>query len=111
MISKPPGVYLLSFCTVSAPLSQVALLAFAGGSGLPSGFADPVPTPVIQLRTPAGTRSEPPVLTDADGLYHAVVEMLEEGEWQWEGQGWTNTEELICSTGIIPWLIGPAIKA
>ncbi len=114
MIEHPPGIYVLRFCTVNAQLSSTALLDFTAGRGLPSGFAEPVETPIVWVKTPAGGESERSggeIVTDAPGLYHTLVEMLEAGEWQWEGQGREGEpSKLVSSTGVVPWLIGPAIK-
>lgn len=109
---RPAGLYLLRFCTVNAQLSSVALLAFAAGRGLPSGFAVPVGSPVIQVRNPAGMVVEydgVKLATDSAGVYHTLVEMVEAGEWAWEGQGWDNGQ-LTASTGMLPLEIGPALK-
>lgn len=109
---RPPGIYVLRFCTVNAPLSSVALLDFAAGRRLPSGFGVEVEEAIAQVHSPSGVTTEykgESVTTDAPGLYHAEVTMLAEGAWQWEGQGWAGAT-LVTSTGIIPWQIGPAIK-
>lgn len=109
----PPGVYLLRFCTLNRKLSRVDQLVFAAGDGLPSGAALPVEAPVVIVRKPSGALSEykgSEVVSDGSGLYHVTVEMLEEGEWVWEGQGQTSAGALLTSTGEIPWLIGSALK-
>lgn len=108
----PAGIYALRFCTVNAELSSVALLNFAAGRGLPSGFAAAAEAPVIQVADPLGAVIEytgSNVTTESLGIYHVLVEMLEEGEWKWEGQGWAGSQ-LVTSTGVIPWEIGPALR-
>jgi len=112
MIEHPPGLQVLRFCAVKTPLSQNALLMFAAGRGLPSGVADPPERVVAIVKDPAGTETEHAggeITEDTPGVYHATVEMLEQGEWRWEGQGWTSGQ-LVCNTGIIPWVIAAAIK-